>query len=71
MPGGSFVKKVIKFARPKAIIGVGCHVELREASLVLDYLKIPGRGINLEIDGCIETKVNYEKIKKALLILED
>lgn len=71
VPGGSFVKKVIKFARPKAIIGVGCHVELREASLVLDYLKIPGRGINLEIDGCIETNVNYEKIKKALLILED
>ncbi len=71
VPGGSFVKKVIKLARPKAIIGVGCHVELREASLVLDYLKIPGRGINLEIDGCIETKVDYEKIKKALVIPED
>jgi hypothetical protein len=71
VPGGSFVKKVIKLSRPKAIIGVGCHIELREASLVLDYLKIPGRGINLEKDGCIETKVNYEKIKKALIINEN
>ncbi|NPV49904.1 MAG: DUF116 domain-containing protein [Candidatus Methanofastidiosum sp.] len=71
VPGGSFVKKVIKLTRPKAIIGVGCHIELREASLVLDYLKIPGRGINLEKDGCIETKVSYEKIKKALIINEN
>lgn len=71
VPGGSFVKKVIKLTRPKAIIGVGCHIELREASLVLDYLKIPGRGIDLEKDGCIETKVNYEKIKKALIINEN
>jgi hypothetical protein len=71
VPGGSFVKKVIKLSKPKAIIGVGCHIELREASLVLDYLKIPGRGINLEKDGCIETKVNYEKIKKALIINEN
>jgi hypothetical protein len=71
VPGGSFVKKVIKLSRPKAIIGVGCHIELREASLVLDYLKIPGRGINLEKDGCVETKVNYEKIKKALIINEN
>jgi len=71
VPGGSFVKKVIKLTRPKAIIGVGCHIELREASLVLDYLKIPGRGINLEKDGCIETKVSYEKIKKAVIISRD
>lgn len=71
IPGGSFVKKVVKLTKPKAIIGVGCHIELREGSLVLDYLKIPGRGISLEKDGCIETKVNYEKIKKALLIKED
>lgn len=71
IPGGSFVKKIIKLTRPKAIIGVGCHIELREGSLVLDYLKIPGRGISLDKDGCIETKVNYEKIKKALLIKED
>lgn len=71
IPGGSFVKKVIKLTRPKAIIGVGCHIELREASLVLDYLGIPGRGINLEKDGCVETKVNYEKIKKAVIISED
>jgi hypothetical protein len=71
IPGGSFVKKVVKLTRPKAIIGVGCHIELREGSLVLDYLKIPGRGISLEKDGCIETKVNFEKIKKALLIKED
>ncbi len=71
IPGGSFVKKIIKITRPKAIIGVGCHIELREASLVLEYLKIPGRGINLEKDGCIETKVDYEKIKKAIVINED
>lgn len=71
IPGGSFVKKIIKLTHPKAIIGVGCHIELREASLLLDYLKIPGRGINLEKDGCVETKVNYEKIKKALMISED
>ncbi|HOG74376.1 MAG TPA: DUF116 domain-containing protein [Methanofastidiosum sp.] len=71
IPGGSFVKKIIKLTKPKAIIGVGCHIELREGSLVLDYLKVPGRGISLEKDGCIETKVDYEKIKKALLIKED
>lgn len=71
IPGGSFVKKVIKLTRPKAIIGVGCHIELRDASLVLEYLKVPGRGITLEKDGCVETKVNYEKIKKAVIISED
>ncbi len=71
IPGGSFVKKIIKLTRPKAIIGVGCHIELREASLVLEFLKVPVRGINLEKDGCVETKVNYEKIKKAVIISED
>lgn len=71
VPGGSFVKKVIKISRPDAIIGVGCHIELREASLVLEYLKVPGRGVNLEKDGCIETKVNYEKVKKAIIVSED
>lgn len=65
VPGGSFVKKIIKHYRPKSCIGVACFVELIDSMhMASKYMEV--QGVCLMNDGCYNTKVEVEEIVKKM-----
>lgn len=64
VPGSSFVKKIVKENRFKAVLGVACHEDLNQMMMLLsDFCP---QGVLLEKTGCFETKVNIKKIFEKL-----
>ncbi|WP_321418501.1 DUF116 domain-containing protein [uncultured Methanomethylovorans sp.] len=65
IPGGSFVKKILKAHRPESCIGVACYPELSESMQgVAAYM--PVQGICLLKDGCFNTEANVEEIIRKM-----
>lgn len=60
IPGGSFIKKIIKNYHPTSCIGVACYTELAEAMEEVSFM--PVQGICLLKDGCFETEVDVEAV---------
>ncbi|AKB84633.1 DUF116 domain-containing protein [Methanococcoides methylutens] len=60
IPGGSFVKKIMKAHRPTSCIGVACYDELSESMEEISF--IPVQGICLLRDGCFNTKVDVAEV---------
>ena len=60
VPGSSFVKKIVKENKFKAVLGVACHEDLNQMMMLLsDFCP---QGVLLEKTGCFETKVNVKKV---------
>ncbi|WP_407454122.1 DUF116 domain-containing protein [Methanobrevibacter sp.] len=60
VPGSSFVKKIVKENKFKAVIGVACHEDLSQMMMLLsDFCP---QGVLLEKTGCFETKVDVKKV---------
>ena len=60
VPGSSFVKKIVKENKFKAVLGVACHEDLNQMMMLLsDFYP---QGVLLEKTGCFETKVNVKKV---------
>lgn len=66
VPGGSLVRQLVAKHRPKRIFGVACQKEIDliandglPKTLIIDY-------VPLLVDGCVETKVNLERIKDKI-----
>ena len=59
--GGSVVKRLIKKNKPKAIIGVGCLFELKQGLELCAKYNIPGYGICLLKDGCVNTILDWDE----------
>ena len=60
VPGSSFVKKIVKENKFKAVLGVACHEDLNQMMMLLsDFCP---QGVLLEKTGCYETKVNVKKV---------
>ena len=68
VPGGSMVFKVVKKYRPGACFGVACYYELEEAISKLSRVGIPTRSVPLSKTGCVNTKVDVERVIKTLKI---
>jgi len=66
VPGGSMVFKLAEKYQPKACFGIACIVELEEAISRLTRAGIPIRAVPLSKTGCINTKVDVERVIKAL-----
>lgn len=62
VPGSSFIKRIIKKNRPKAIVGVGCQMEIKEGLELCQSIDIPGIGIPLSQAGCVSTNLDWEKL---------
>ncbi len=69
IPGGSFVKKIIKVNRPASCIGVACYVELAESMQAVSFM--PVQGVCLLKDGCFNTKVDADAVIEKMRICED
>ncbi|MDD1674141.1 MAG: DUF116 domain-containing protein [Methanomicrobiales archaeon] len=62
VPGSSFIKRMVKKYRPKAIVGVGCIMEVKEGLEMCDIMGMPAIGIVTLKDGCVETLVNWNDV---------
>jgi len=72
VPGGSLVRKITKEEKPKAVLGVACYEEVEAGIMAMEKHGVITQAVLLEEDGCVNTKVNEEKvIRKLKLGLED
>ncbi|MFC2163096.1 DUF116 domain-containing protein [Candidatus Altiarchaeota archaeon] len=66
-PGSTLIKRMLKKYRPKAVLGVGCTLEVYEGTRLMASFGLPVQAVGLERDGCIDTRVDVyslmEKIK--------
>ena len=65
IPGGSFVKKIIKTQRPKSCIGVACYPELTESMQGASPFMVV-QGVALMQDGCFDTRVNVDDVIRKM-----
>lgn len=54
--------------KPKAIIGVGCQMEVKEGLEIADKLGLIAMGVVTLKDGCVETLVNWNSVMEIALI---
>ncbi len=66
-PGSSLIKRMIKQYRPKAILGVGCHLEVKEGIDLIRSINLPVQGIKLACDGCVNTRVDIKKTLEMII----
>ena len=62
VPGSSFIKRMVKKYRPKAIIGVGCLAEVKEGIDMADKMGLVAMGVVTAKEGCVETLVNWADV---------
>jgi uncharacterized protein len=66
-PGSSLIKRMIKKYYPKAILGVGCSMEVKEGTTIISSIGLPVQGVKLLRDGCVNTRVDIEKLYELIL----
>jgi hypothetical protein len=66
VPGSSFIKRIIKKYRPKAIVGVGCQMEIKEGIDMCHGIGLPAIGVPLLQSGCVATKVDWDMFYRAI-----
>ncbi|NLM30698.1 MAG: DUF116 domain-containing protein [Methanomicrobiales archaeon] len=68
VPGSTFVKRMVKKYRPRAIIGVGCLMEVKEGIDMADRMGLTAIGVVNFKDGCVETIADWTGVRDAALI---
>jgi uncharacterized protein len=66
VPGSSFIKRIIKKYRPRAIVGVGCQMEIKEGLALCHSYDIPAIGIPLSQAGCVSTTLDWAKFYETI-----
>jgi hypothetical protein len=62
VPGSSFIKRMVKKYRPKALIGVGCLSEVNEGIDMADKMGLVVMGVVTLKEGCVETLVDWPDV---------
>lgn len=68
VPGSSFIKRMVKKYRPKAIIGVGCLAEVKEGIDMADKMGLAVMGVVTAKEGCVETLVNWPDVYEIAVL---
>ncbi|NYT06800.1 MAG: DUF116 domain-containing protein [Methanomicrobiales archaeon] len=68
VPGSSFIKRMVRKYRPRAIIGVGCLAEVKEGLEMSDKLGLISMGVVTLKDGCVETLVNWDDVLEIAVL---
>jgi uncharacterized protein len=68
IPGSSFIKRMAKKFRPKAIIGVGCLSEVKEGMDMADKMGLVVMGVVTLKEGCVETIANWPEIYEIAVL---
>ncbi len=67
VPGGSFVKRIVKKDTPSGAVGVACGYELNYSMMEISNF-CPVQGVPLLKDGCFCTKVDDELVVERILL---
>ena len=67
-PGSTLIKRMFKKYHPKAIIGIGCLMEVKEGLEMCDKAGVIGMGVVTMRDGCVETAVNWPDVYDVALL---
>jgi uncharacterized protein len=65
-PGSTMVYRMMKKYKPSAVIGVGCHMEVKEGTEKLAAQGIPVVGFTILRDGCVETDLDIDELIKLI-----
>ena len=68
VPGSSFIKRMVKKYRPRALIGVGCLVEVKEGLEMADKMGLVGLGVVTLKEGCVETLVDWPTLYETAML---
>ncbi|MEN6444038.1 MAG: DUF116 domain-containing protein [Methanoregula sp.] len=68
VPGSSFIKRMVKKYRPKALIGVGCLTEVKEGIDMADKMGLVVMGVVTLKEGCVETIVNWPDVYEVAIL---
>lgn len=68
VPGSTFIKRMVKKYHPKAMIGVGCLVEVKDGLELGRKISMITIGVVTKTDGCVETTMNFEDLMEAASI---
>ncbi|WAC04438.1 MAG: DUF116 domain-containing protein [Methanoregula sp.] len=71
VPGSSFIKRMVKKYRPKAIIGIGCLSEVKEGIDMADKIGLVAMGVVTAKEGCVETLVNWSDVYEIAILGAD
>lgn len=66
----TFIQRMVLKYKPEAILGVGCSTELREGSDMVARIGLPAQGILLKRSGCVDTRVDLEKLMNTIALSE-
>lgn len=68
VPGSSFIIRIVRKYKPRAILGVGCMLEIKAGLEMCEKIDLYGVGLILDKAGCVSTSLDwdrfYEFIKK-------
>jgi len=65
-PGSSVIKRMIKKYHPKAIVGVGCMMEIKEGIDLCQGQGIPAIGVPLLTAGCVSTTLDWDRFYEVI-----
>jgi len=68
VPGSSFIKRMAKKYRPKAILGIGCLTEVKEGIDMADKMGLIVMGVVTLKEGCVETIVNWPDVYEVAVL---
>ena len=66
VPGSSLIKRILDRYKPSAVVGVGCHSEVRAGAMKMAAIGMPAKGLILDKDGCIDTVVDVSRLFEIL-----
>ncbi|MFZ3383678.1 MAG: DUF116 domain-containing protein [Candidatus Methanoperedens sp.] len=61
VPGSSFIRRLIRKHKPRAILGVGCMTEIKAGLEMCEKIDLFGVGLVLEKAGCVSTVLDWDK----------
>jgi len=62
VPGSSFIRRMIRKYRPKALLGVGCLLEIKDALDMADKTGLIAMAVVTTKEGCVETEVCWDEL---------
>ena len=67
-PGSTLIKRMVKKYHPKAMMGVGCLVEVKDGLEMGRRISMTTLGVVTLKDGCVETTMDYEGLLETASI---
>ncbi|MDU9377156.1 hypothetical protein McpSp1_18030 [Methanocorpusculaceae archaeon Sp1] len=62
VPGSTYIKRLLKRFHPRAMIGVGCLMEIKQFQEMARKIEMTAMGVVMKSDGCVETSLDWDEL---------